>query len=628
LSDVTFNEVRMQGKAMHGKMPQMRLSTKAYWAAVAAAAAMALTSGRTAQAQYRTGNDGHVLDNSNQVGSGGYNTTHDVNPAATGANLNYTYGNTAGLSAFQGNDPITDPQAFQGNIPEGEQQLNTFNRIAAGSSIGPQPGAGPTAYYGATRFVPPPPGFTQFGASGGYIAGTPSFTDTNDSRLGFVNYGTGDVADLPGNQLSSGGLVTNFVDTNPNNQQFYTSSPLYGAQQWSVNDFGSLSTNGLAPNGARLDDATIIRMRSQLNGGTSDQTFSPALNNPTPPGSAPNGGVPNDSSKAAGTAPGGGLINATQINNGTPGAAPTSGVNQPLNSSMNSGAVPTWRVAGAVPLTPLNSSGTSTDQSMRQQLLATPAQQSTQYAELQRRLAAYDSTHHITDEQANQQLQQEQQALKNSPASAAPAGVPSAIPSPAGAPVPGAIPAPAATPGAAPTDNSAPMQVNTLSEGVGASGLHDILANAEELMKQGRFNSAVDEYNTAAAIAPNNPLITLGRANAELGAANYARCELDLRQAYTGDQSLMMAQYNVGSLIGKDRLDQVVSELKQNAVDSPNDETPVFLLAYIAYNMHDSAKAAGYLQLAQQREGGQDALLVSLRQHWNLPTTQPSDLNK
>ena len=66
-----------------------------------------------------------------------------------------------------------------------------------------------------------------------------------------------------------------------------------------------------------------------------------------------------------------------------------------------------------------------------------------------------------------------------------------------------------------------PLVVSSLADGVQAKSLKDFLSEAETLMKQGKFYSALDQYDSAEMIAPNNAMVMLGRANAELGASCY-----------------------------------------------------------------------------------------------------------
>ena len=76
--------------------------------------------------------------------------------------------------------------------------------------------------------------------------------------------------------------------------------------------------------------------------------------------------------------------------------------------------------------------------------------------------------------------------------------------------------------------HAAPIKVPSLAQGVKAKSISDYLKAAEASMKDGKFTSAFDDYDKAEQVAPNNPLIKLGRANAELGDSYYARAEAHL----------------------------------------------------------------------------------------------------
>jgi hypothetical protein len=74
-------------------------------------------------------------------------------------------------------------------------------------------------------------------------------------------------------------------------------------------------------------------------------------------------------------------------------------------------------------------------------------------------------------------------------------------------------------------------------------------------------------------------------------------------------------------------LQYVTSELKEIANDSPEAETPVFLLAFVTYNSHHEDQTAGWLASAEKRAGASDPTLTDLKRYWNLktaPATQPS----
>jgi tetratricopeptide (TPR) repeat protein len=145
-----------------------------------------------------------------------------------------------------------------------------------------------------------------------------------------------------------------------------------------------------------------------------------------------------------------------------------------------------------------------------------------------------------------------------------------------------------------------------------------VLRNAEDLMKQGKYLSALDQYMLAERVAPNNPLVGLGRAHSELAGAYYRRAEQDLRQALTHDPTLMMGQYDLKAMIGQERLETLVKDLKDVAKRQEKDPGPVFLLAYLAYNTGSQSSAAMYLDEAEKRAGGRDNFYRLVRSHWTL----------
>jgi len=160
-----------------------------------------------------------------------------------------------------------------------------------------------------------------------------------------------------------------------------------------------------------------------------------------------------------------------------------------------------------------------------------------------------------------------------------------------------------------------------------------MLAQAEDLMRQGKFQSAIDRYDVALQIAPNNPLVSLGRANAELGAGAYRLASADLHRVFTSDHATLMAQYDLKGWFPADRLEAITKELQDLSSRDPKDQMPEFLLAYIAYNIGDPDAAARHLTEARKRSGTSDPLLDFMERDWKLPvvertpTPQP-DLNK
>jgi predicted Zn-dependent protease len=166
-----------------------------------------------------------------------------------------------------------------------------------------------------------------------------------------------------------------------------------------------------------------------------------------------------------------------------------------------------------------------------------------------------------------------------------------------------------------------------------AKGLHDILAKADAALKNDEFKSAIEQFNAASFVAPNNQMIALGRANANLAAGYYATAEQDIRRAVSADAAVLMAQMDLGSMISGHRLDFVKKDLKDLADKNPKESRPWFLLAYINYNTGDGQAAANDLEEAKQRSGTLDITIQLMQQYWQLPAAdnsvqQKPELNK
>jgi tetratricopeptide (TPR) repeat protein len=160
--------------------------------------------------------------------------------------------------------------------------------------------------------------------------------------------------------------------------------------------------------------------------------------------------------------------------------------------------------------------------------------------------------------------------------------------------------------------------------------LHSLLASAEDLMKQDKFASAIEKYDSANQLTNNsNPLITLGRANAELGAELYGRAEGDLRRAVTADRAVLMGQYDLTKMMDPKRIATVRDDLESLAVDSKS-VRPTLLLAYLEYNTGNESAAEKYLADAEKLVGHSDPLVEMMRTHWSFqsPQMNPGGANK
>jgi len=657
-------------------MMARRMRMAVLTAAVAAIPLVGFTS--DAAAQYRVNADGRALDANPRIGSGGTNTQTGVNNTVNGNDI--VTGNVSGGKGFRGDVPYRSARDFRGAAPGGTSMDDFIKRSSSAAdteTIGSPYRV--TSFYGSARTVDPPPGFQPAALGTGAFVPPPtgivnrSLTGiSGDSRIGATELGQPGMSDLPTpGQL----LLPGPVDPTAG-QQYISATPLTGIRQVGANDVGTtgtLTNTQYNPSNGRLTAQQIQQMRDELNTASQNEPLAPQ---PQPqqqqqqPGNT-NGGPNNNGNNGN-----------NGSNNGAAGSgAGNTGATRIQGAEAITGASPVNPIAGAQPVNTAiaPTMGGSTDQSTRLRLLAPPQQQSGLYAQLLKRHEESVANQNVSDEQAARDFnavqraqQQAQQAAKGQPGAPGAPGAGGAGGAQAGgagaaqaggtggagaAGQPGgvsAIPVPppaaggagtGATPNAAPgvpnyaqqneqifrnlrNQNSKlqplkkpePVKVPSLATGMKSKGLADVMRNAETFMKDGKFTAALEQYDQAEQVAPNNPLIRLGRANAELGASYYARADAHLREAFGASPALLAGQYDLTALLGEQRLRTLVGDLKELAAKDQREARPLFLLSYIAYNTGHEQQASAYLDLANKRAGERDPFYKLLRDNWSLPT--------
>jgi hypothetical protein len=559
---------------------------------LATAAAAVFVTAMSAVAQIAT-QDGRALDANTRVGSGGFNNR--LNQGGVTPNQ-IIYGNVTGGQQFRGPVLERDPGAFMGPSPG--RSIDRFVASSAGAPLPYQPSfdlSTPVPFYGVARAAPPPPGTIREGFTGTYIGsgtmplGGMDMTqyklagDWQAQRLG--------IATVPGTHTTLLGtlpdeLFLEIPEGSDNKQLEVSGSPLYGIQSLRAPDFANTGDQygaqlSLMPGGNMdrfsYEKAELRRMRGELQGAAREQQQAePRPQNP---------------------------------------------LGQPLDRSRENPAQPTSGAFSNAPLSTGFASQQMTGQGAGQ--LVPPELQSSQYAELRRRLAGTQNAQYAALEKAYEA----NQARRAAAAKAGGTGAASQPSQGALAPQPGELKQPAMG-----MLNLPPLKINSLATGVRAKGLHDLLAGAEDLMRQGKFQSAIDRYNTAQQVAPNNPLVALGRANAELGAGAYRQASTDLHLIFVNDPTTLMAQYSLDQWFPSGRLDKIREELTGLSSQDPKEEMPEFLLTYLAYNGGNLEEARRHLAEAQKRSGGKDPALRLMETDWKLAGAEkpgpPADLNK
>lgn len=608
----------------------------------------------SAFAQDRVGDQGHALDANNRIGSGGYNSASNISPRGQAATNGEIYhGNIGGLGAFQGNVQGFNPNSV--NVNTETSASDNLNAIAAPQNLEARTTGAPqsniTPFYSTAGYTKlPESNFQQTPGGVGLVPAPVQTQKSSDLRLGVIDNVTTQETLPPNSEFNLAGPVDASGQITP-----MTASPVYGIRRWSTDNssdryFLSQYSNIQLQEpgqGKPLNNAEIRRMRNQLN--------STIIN--------PKTGKPNDQ-------------NANQDNNKNDNVPNGNGQNNSSNSSGLSGSSIAQQSNGPInkPLsnqrlnTRLNQSPESnsltTNTGTRQTLLIPANQQSTQLAELEKRMDAEKSRQNgeLTNAQANNYYNQQlllkkaADAKKNqnamTPGGLNGGGTRNGLQSPIQKNTPsfsnitGAMPgnsknvklpvyvAPPQSPQVAPKQVTTPTIVNgplvqpsssgdyvitSLATGVQASGLANVLKTAEKNMRSGKFTAALDSYDTAAAVAPNNPFVTLGRGFAELGASYYGKAEDDIRRTITNEPAVLVARYDLKGFLGGERLRFITQDLRDIAKSEKTASRAPFLLAYIEHNNGNDQVAEKDLNEAIHRAGGKDAVAREMQKLWGFP---------
>ncbi|MGD0388475.1 MAG: hypothetical protein ABSC42_05910 [Tepidisphaeraceae bacterium] len=611
--------------------------------------------------QIRVDTSGHAMDANPQIGSGGYNQTSNTSQASWGQYQNALLNNSVGgfgvggraYNAFNLSAGYTNPFGFRGLMAgQGVDQFITLSNPGStmtyptDSSSNPYAYAAPSTdqqiFYGLTNRSVAPPGLPGAVGNPAYLPAQPVGQPSEDLRLGAIEFsGQSQVLPKPTEMILPGPVDPTANPTTPAQQQLYAST-IYGVlafnpqqpQQQDQNNpqsaiFGPspLQQGGVSPALAQNPiQARVKELRQELDA---------------------------ESKNAIGTQNASGTFGASLLKPIQPGGE-NSDLNQPLPAlAPETGVVESPNLAPAA-------GDVSTGQSNRQYLpndanLPPPTQQSALYARLRQSMDDYNSANSLTDEQANRKFQ-EILRLRNlasvnaehgsnvltgpgAAATANPGELPGGIPNPEETirPFPGpeqsthfakpgfttmpsnmgAVPGVGLPPVSAP-----PVPIESFATGIQSKGLAGLIANAELNVEQHHYDKAIAQYNAAIDVAPNNPLILMARATAELGGGYYAQANSDIHFAVAQDPAVLMGQYDLQKHLGADRLKSLLADLKQMAKQSNDDTLHAFLLTFAYYNSQHLALAVDWLDIADKRAKGQDLAIVQMKRYWNFTEDQ------
>lgn len=161
------------------------------------------------------------------------------------------------------------------------------------------------------------------------------------------------------------------------------------------------------------------------------------------------------------------------------------------------------------------------------------------------------------------------------------------------------------------------VEIKSFAAGINEPALASVMQRAEKLLAEGRYASAIIEIDNAELLAPRDPMLKLARSVAQLGGGYYRQAEISMREALDLDQALLVARYDLVSMIGEKRLETIRTDLARIAGESPADPGPLLMLAFVAHQTEPGTRGVELLRRAQ-RLAPADPLLPAILRVWEV----------
>jgi len=139
--------------------------------------------------------------------------------------------------------------------------------------------------------------------------------------------------------------------------------------------------------------------------------------------------------------------------------------------------------------------------------------------------------------------------------------------------------------------------------GAVASGYDMMMYRAETNLKAGKFLLAVESYQAALSLKPDDPLAVIGRGHAELGASFYAAADFDLKFIYTRKPELVAVKYDVDSFIPAGRQLFLLEDLLKMTAKTETANMASFLYCYLCYETNRGTELQAELKKWGARSG-------------------------
>ena len=153
--------------------------------------------------------------------------------------------------------------------------------------------------------------------------------------------------------------------------------------------------------------------------------------------------------------------------------------------------------------------------------------------------------------------------------------------------------------------------------GADQSRLNELLATAEERLRNGEYFLAERRFGRVLRFTPGHPLATAGMAHAQIGAGLYASAALNLRSMLRHHPEMIDVKYEQSLLPNRSRLRTAIEEVRSRSDARYDRASHGFLLAYLGHQLDDSALLEEGLGIMAEA-APKDVLLPLLERIWSM----------
>lgn len=149
----------------------------------------------------------------------------------------------------------------------------------------------------------------------------------------------------------------------------------------------------------------------------------------------------------------------------------------------------------------------------------------------------------------------------------------------------------------------------------------EYMKKGEELLASSRWFDAEERFSAALRLSPGDPMASVGRLHAQLGAGLYLSAGVNLDRLFRGNPELMAARYDERLLPRRGRLIRIDARLRLNTQRNTDLAiSSALLMAYLAYqnddrlSLEDAFTALDRIHTERNEEPG--ILETTLREVW------------